>query len=525
MDKLEWVDLYAYELSTKCKEALESKFIQKHQCLAFAKDDQSTLHIALPTSNLDSILAQSNPTITPNTSMSSRITLLKSHLQALYPHFHFVFFQASQEAFDFQALQIAHHQEFTALLQAFQNEHINPSSSQNAQESSLLRLLDFILHTCIQEGASDIHFEKSSFSTQVRIRVDGMLRKRFSLEAQSFDALSSRLKLECELDVNENRKSQDGRFAREFNSQSFDFRLSSVPSFEGESIVIRILSKSVQNLNLTSLGFSHAQLACIQQNIHLPHGIIFLTGPTGSGKSTTLYAMLESIKSPNKKIITLEDPIEYHIDLASQVLINPSCNFDFQDALRASLRQDPDVLMVGEIRDEETLQTAIKASLTGHLVLSTLHSNDTLSAVERLLEMGARDYLLTSTLNLIISQRLIRSLCTHCKTPLNPEEIHTKLTSLGFEHLYEHFLNQTNQIYTNSGCQKCNMQGFSGRILISELLPSSPTLREYIKAPHTKEQTLDSLRTQGFHSLFESALECVLAGQSSFEEIIRVCKI
>lgn len=524
MDELEWIDLYGYELSIECKEALESKFIQRHQCLAFAKSNQNTLHIALPTLSLDSVPAHPS---TANISTSPRIALLKSHLQALYPHLHFVFFQASQEAFDFQALQIAHHQEFTTLLQAFQDEHANPTNAQNAQEGSLVRLLDFILHTCIQEGASDIHFEKSSFSSQVRIRVDGMLRKRFSLEPQSFDALSSRLKLECELDVNESRKSQDGRFAREFNSQSFDFRLSSVPSFEGESIVIRILSKSVQNLNLASLGFSHAQLACIQQNIYLPNGIIFLTGPTGSGKSTTLYAMLESIKSPNKKIITLEDPIEYHIDLASQVLINPSCNFDFQDALRASLRQDPDVLMVGEIRDEETLQTAIKASLTGHLVLSTLHSNDTLSAVERLLEMGARDYLLTSTLNLIISQRLIRSLCTHCKAPLSPEEIYTKLTSLGFKHLHERFSDKlkAGQIYTSSGCQKCNMQGFSGRILVSELLPSSPTLREYIKAPHTKEQTLDSLRAQGFSSLFESALECVLAGQSSFEEIARVCKI
>lgn len=303
------------------------------------------------------------------------------------------------------------------------------------------RLLDFILLTCIEQKASDVHFESfiknGESGARIRARIDGLLQEIFHFESYVLESLSSRLKLECELDITQTRQAQDGRFSRIFNDVVYDFRLSILPSFGGESIVIRILCKNAETITLQSLGFKSAHLALIAEQINANSGIVFLTGPTGSGKSTTLHAMLESIKSPQKKIITLEDPIEYHTELTTQVLIHDKYDFGFSKALRALLRHDPDILMIGEIRDKQSLDIALRASLTGHLVLSTLHANDSLSVVERLLDMGAQSYLLASSVRLVISQRLVRTLCESCKVSIESQVVYDKLSTANLAHLWE----------------------------------------------------------------------------------------
>lgn len=511
------VNLLEHTLCSWCLNALEYKFILKHQCLIFFADSQN-LHIALKNTQ-------------------APLELIRAHISHLYPQLDIQFFSATNEAFDIQARHIRIFQHFCILKNALLAQHQTPQNADENQDIIVVQLLDFILQTCIEEGASDIHFECQSTiqdsppyehtqdkqKAKVRIRVDGMLRERFSLESNVFEALSSRLKLECELDITQIRQSQDGRFSREFGTQAYDFRLSFLPAFGGESIVIRILNKNTQTITLQSLGFNSTHLDMIRRNIIAPYGIILLTGPTGSGKSTTLYAILESIKSPTKKIITLEDPIEYQMQLVTQVIVNEKHNFGFAKALRALLRHDPDVLMVGEIRDEESLEIALRASLTGHLVLSTLHANDSLSVVERLLDMGAENYLLASSLHLIISQRLVRKLCPYCKIPLSPQDMKQKLIKYNLQHFEDKIKDSV--FFAPRGCGYCNMQGFSGRALIAECLENSDILCTYIKSPHNKTQILQSLREKGFESMFENGFKIASEGLSSFEEVYRVCKI
>ncbi|RDU59463.1 GspE/PulE family protein [Helicobacter marmotae] len=497
-------------LSEACLNILEYKFVQKQRCLVF-HIDENNLHIATDSDDIS-------------------MGLVRTHILQLYPKVHLSFFSTSSEDFHLQAHQIYLFQHFNNLKNALLTQHTSPAHNQEdmrEKDISVVALLDFILQVCIEQKASDIHFESFEHNAQskarIRIRIDGMLREIFSLESYVLEALSSRLKLECKLDITQKRQSQDGRFSREFHGISYDFRLSILPAFGGESLVIRILCKNTQSISLQSLGFKPEHLAIITHHIHIPNGIILLTGPTGSGKSTTLYAMLESIKSPDKKIITLEDPIEYHTELTTQVLINDKYNFGFSQALRALLRHDPDVLMIGEIRDKDSLDIALRASLTGHLVLSTLHANDSLSVVERLLDMGAQNYLLTSSLRLIVSQRLVRKLCEYCKTPIDSQNIYQKLLYAKLEYLWEDIKDGT--FFAPCGCVHCNMQGFSGRILCSELLEGSNLLYEYIKSPNDKSHTYHLLKKSGFKSMLEEGMSILKNGQSSFEEIYRVCNI
>lgn len=515
MTQIPFVNLSEQTLSLECKNALAYKFIHKMGCLIFMIDFQEQkLHIAL----IDE---------------SCALGIIKSHIQSLFPDFQMCLFLTKKEDFNLFSEQIRTHERFCTLVNALKAEHHRPNTLKNDDKNdiSVAKLLDFILEICIQEKASDIHFESSPDEAKVRIRVDGLMKERFCLENDVFKSLSSRLKLECALDINQNRKSQDGRFTRILMQREFDFRLSSIPAFGGESLVIRILDKNTQRLELDHLGFDTISLKRIKESIVLPYGIIFLTGPTGSGKSTTLYAMLESIKSPNKKIITLEDPIEYQMDLVTQVLVNEKYDFGFNQALRALLRQDPDVIMVGEIRDEDTLQTAIKASLTGHLVLATLHANDSLGAIDRLLEMGAQDYLLASTLNAIISQRLARALCPHCKIPISSQKVFENLRQYGkeddFGALKEKF--EKGVFFAPKGCVHCDMQGYSGRLLIAECLSNSPHLKTYIKDLSQRESLQHSLlnptQEGGFISMFQNAFQHFAQGETSLEEIYRVCKI
>ncbi len=510
MNSLASVNLQNISLEQKCLDILEYKFVYKHKCLIFHVDESShTFHIALCTND-------------------APIGLIRTHILSLNPKANLSFFSTTNDDFNLIANQIYLFQRFNALKSELLKEHISPANANSVDsDMSAVALLDFILHTCIEQKASDIHFESFEHNlkrgARIRIRIDGMLREIFTLESNVLEALSSRLKLECKLDITQTRQSQDGRFSREFDGQIYDFRLSIIPAFSGESLVIRILAKNAQIISLSALGFNATHLDMLNRHIYATHGIVLLTGPTGSGKSTTLYAMLESIKSPNKKIITLEDPIEYHTQLTTQVLINDKYDFGFSKALRALLRHDPDVLMIGEIRDKESLDIALRASLTGHLVLSTLHANDSISVVERLLDMGAKGYLLASSLRLIISQRLIRKLCKYCKTPISADKIYGKLLDCNLTHLYESI--QDGEFFIPCGCGHCNMQGFSGRVLCAEVLQISPFLYDYIKSPHDKAYVQKMLKESGFKNMLEEGMDILKNGMSSFEEIYRVCNI
>lgn len=412
---------------------------------------------------------------------------------------------SSKEDFE---IQVITQEEFNLFLQnATLNEKIHNLCEQISQDEnqSIQNLLDFILNESISKQASDIHFQSQENHAQVKIRIDGAMQDFCILPLEIFDFLSSFIKLECLLDIHEKRKPQDGKFSKTFAKEHFDFRFSSIPTTKGESLVIRILYKTTKELDFGALGFSQD----LKSFLDIPYGLIFVTGPTGSGKSTTLYSMLHSLKNSHKKIITLEDPVEYDVAELTQVCINEKYGFGFKEALRSVLRQDPDIIMVGEIRDEDTLSLAIRASLTGHLVLSTLHTNDALSSIERLLDMNTKPYLISSILHLIISQRLIGRLCPHCKFEIpTPKEL-----------LPPKFWDCT--FFSSKGCPKCQYKGYQGRVLIYEILPLNQELKTLIHQNTPKEEILQVLQTQNFISIFENALIKASRGEVGLQEVLR----
>lgn len=406
---------------------------------------------------------------------------------------------------DAEVCQISE-EEFNLIIQeAIFNEKIHSICRQISHDENLAiqKLLHFILDESISKQASDIHFQSQEHHAQVKIRVDGIMLDFCALPLEIFELLSSYIKLECLLDIHEKRKPQDGKFS--LGKECFDFRVSCIPTTKGESIVIRILYKHIKALDFKSLGFTQE----LQRYLDFPFGLIYVTGPTGSGKSTTLYSMLHSLKDSCKKIITLEDPVEYDVAELTQVSINEKYGFGFKEALRSVLRQDPDIIMVGETRDEETLSLAIRASLTGHLVLSTLHTNDALSSIERLLDMNAKPYLISSILHLIISQRLVHKLCPHCKTKISVPKslIPQKFWDCDF--------------YSAKGCNQCQFRGHKGRILIYEILPLNQEIKSLIHQNSPKEKILEVLEKQGFISIFEDALHKASQGLIGFEEALR----
>lgn len=411
---------------------------------------------------------------------------------------------------DFEIEKISQESFEIIIKQALFQEQISTISEQISQDEDLAiqKLLDFILKESIERGASDIHMQSQEEKAEVRVRIDGDLQEFCILPLEVFSLLSSYIKLECLLDIHQKRKPQDGKFLRVFNSLSFDFRISCIPTTKGECIVIRILYKEIKNLSFQELGFDQD----LNPYLSIPFGLIFVTGPTGSGKSTTLYSMLHSLKNTHKKIITLEDPVEYDVPELTQVSINEGYGFGFKEALRSLLRQDPDIIMVGEIRDEETLSLAIRSSLTGHLVLSTLHTNDALSSIERLLDMNAKPYLISSILHLIISQRLISKLCPHCKEAITLSSSTLKLIPPKFH---------KSTFYEAKGCIHCHFKGYKGRVLIYEILPLNQEIKALIRQNAPKEEILKHLNAQGFISIFENTLLKASKGLISLSEVLR----
>jgi len=391
------------------------------------------------------------------------------------------------------------------------------STEESDESPAVLKLIDIILKSAIFAGASDIHIEATEKSCIVRVRVDGMLRQNFTFDKDIFNPLASRMKLLSNLDIAEKRKPQDGRFSTTVSKKDFDFRVSTLPTIYGESIVLRILDKSKAMIKLEDAGMSKFCYDKFAESIKVPYGIVLVTGPTGSGKTTTLYGALNAIKDVKDKIITVEDPVEYQMTGLQQVQVRASIGLSFADALRSILRQDPDKIMIGEIRDKETLRIAIQAALTGHLVLSTLHTNDAISAVTRILDMGIEEYLVSGALVAIQAQRLVRKICMNCR----------KETVLPAALLKDvlHYLPENPVFYVGEGCKECGHSGYSGREMISEVLTISDTFSRMIARSASKEEMTNQAIEEGFINMFEDGVRKALEGQTTIEEIYRVARL
>ena len=385
-----------------------------------------------------------------------------------------------------------------------------------ASEAPIIRLVNHLFARSLDLNSSDIHFEPNEGYLDVRCRVDGIMTRIERLPVRIHTAVASRLKLMAKLDIGEKRLPQDGRINYQVGSKNLDMRVSTLPGVHGESIVLRILDRSDTSVDLAELGMPEKILAQYQRIIKQPHGMILITGPTGSGKTTTLYATLEKISSERQKIITVEDPVEYQLEGITQIQANASIGLSFAKGLRSIVRQDPDVLMVGEIRDHETAEISIESALTGHLVFSTLHTNDAAGAVTRLQDMGVEGYLISSSVIAIQAQRLVRRVCTDCSelVDLNQDEA----SALGIEKVI------CSKIKRGTGCERCGNTGYRGRVGLYEFLLMSDAIRHHIANDADANVIRDQAIAEGMQTLREDALEKLKAGLTTPEEVFRVTR-
>ncbi len=385
-----------------------------------------------------------------------------------------------------------------------------------ASEAPVIRLVNLLLLEALETRASDVHLEAYSQRLRVRYRVDGVLQDAPSPPAHLMPAVISRLKIMAELDIAERRVPQDGRIRLRLQDRQVDVRVSTLPTLHGESVVLRLLDKERGRIALEDLGMAEDMLRRFAEVVSRPHGIVLVTGPTGSGKTTTLYAAVDRIRTGEEKILTVEDPVEYELDGVPQVPVNEKVGVTFATALRALLRQDPDILLVGEIRDEETAEIATHAALTGHLVLSTLHTNDAPSALTRLIDLGIAPYLVASTVEAVLAQRLVRKLCQSCVQPHPVEERWLSAFSTTAE--------QLPRVYTGAGCQQCRGTGYRGRTGIYELLLLDEEIRSEVLHRSGTGELRRKATLQGMLSLRDDGLRLVRAGITTPEEVLRITR-
>ncbi len=405
-------------------------------------------------------------------------------------------------------------------------EHQDSGESEDAErlkdiasEAPVIRLVNVLITRAVESRASDIHIEPMDDRLRIRYRIDGVLQDVESPPPRLRSAVISRVKVMANLNIAERRLAQDGRIRLAVRGRDIDFRVSTTPTIHGESVVLRILDRGSLTLDFTALGFEAGVLRQFHEVLDRPHGIVLVTGPTGSGKTTTLYATLVELNTPDKKILTIEDPVEYQLKGINQVQVKPQIGVTFAGALRSFLRQDPDIMMVGEIRDLETAQTAVQAALTGHLILSTLHTNDAPSAITRLLDMGVEDYLLTSTINGLIAQRLVRTLCPHCRQPYEPlADLVERLNLRGLTTVKPIVLHRA------GGCPACNGIGYQGRSSILEVMAMTDAIRRLVLRHAEVGLIRKGAVAEGMETMHVNGMRKVLAGLTTVEEVLRVTR-
>lgn len=394
------------------------------------------------------------------------------------------------------------------LYQHYPSEAGNSHEKEQAEGSDVVRFVSKMFQTAIDMGASDIHIERYEKQARIRFRWEGQLVERYEVALDEYDAIVSRIKILAELDIAERRLPQDGRIHLSQQRQDIDVRVSTLPTKFGEKIVLRLLTRSESQLDLKNLGFSPEEMRIYEEAIRKPNGIILITGPTGSGKTTTLYATLNRLNKPGINIMTIEDPIEYNLSGINQVQLKEEIGLSFDRVLRAFLRQDPNIMMVGEIRDAATASISIRTALAGRLVFSTLHTNNSLDSISRMLDMGVESYLLAASLRLIIAQRLVRVLCPNCKAP-SKEVLHE-----GFQHTFS-----IHEHHVPTGCPQCYFTGYKGRRAVFEFLPITPRIQQAIKKRDLEISAED--KELKFVSLSENLAKLVLLGETSVEEAVQ----
>lgn len=406
-----------------------------------------------------------------------------------------------------------------------------------AGEIPVIRVVDTLLEYAIFEKASDIHIEPQEKSLSVRYRIDGVLHDVMTLPKVIQPALVARLKVLANLKIDEHRLPQDGRFKVEKDGYRFSLRVSTIPVFDGEKVVMRLLDESTKAMSLEQLGFLDEQMEVVDRNIHKPHGMLLVTGPTGSGKSTSLYAILTMLNTPMVNISTIEDPVEYRIARANQMQVNPKIGLTFAVGLRALLRQDPNIIMIGEIRDAETAEEAVHAAMTGHVVLSTLHTNSAAGALPRLLDIGVEPYLIASTINAVMGQRLVRILCTECNQPYKPDDVFIQTLSHQFN------LDKVMKIFEKrkllpdgaktfsdlefrqpKGCDKCGPSGYKGRLGLHEILEVTPEIAEMIMQRKSAQEIQEKAEEIGTVLMWQDGFIKALKGITTLDEVLRVSK-
>jgi general secretion pathway protein E len=418
-------------------------------------------------------------------------------------------------------------EEFTKLLrEKYAEEEIKLEKTKEKEEKPLedilfsedrgpaVKLVNRILIKAASVSASDVHFEPYEDETIVRLRMDGVLHEYTKIPPELYNEVVARIKVIANLNVAEKRIPQDGRIRVKIGNKDYDIRVSVVPTVFGERVVLRLLEKSGSLLTLEQLGLSPTDMEKVKRLLKKPYGIILITGPTGAGKTTTLYAMLLHLKNPKKNIITIEDPVEYQIKGISQIQVNPKVGLTFASGLRAVLRQDPDIIMVGEIRDMETAHIAVQSALTGHLVLSTLHTNDAPSAITRLKDMEIEPFLIASSLEGVIAQRLVRKICPHCKVPYKPSK--EELRELGLP------TDKDYTFYKGQGCEKCLNTGYRGRIAIFEVLELDEDLKKLITQTQDANIIREKAKEKGFKTMLEDGIDKILKGITTSAEVLSV---
>ncbi len=389
--------------------------------------------------------------------------------------------------------------------------------SEDVANAPVVKLLQSIFEDAVQIGASDIHIEPDEQVLRIRMRIDGILQEQVMKEKRIAPALVSRLKLMSGLNISERRVPQDGRFNIRVHGRSVDVRLSTMPIQAGESVVMRLLDQSGGMLNLEQLGMSDHVLNRFRANITRPYGMVLVTGPTGSGKTTTLYSALTELNDSEKKIITVEDPVEYRLPRINQVQVNPRINLTFASVLRAALRQDPDIVLVGEMRDQETAEIGLRAAMTGHMVMSTLHTNDAISTVNRILDMGAEGYLVASALRAVVAQRLVRKVCENCKSLYTPFAQDIAIVSNLMKYDY-----RGATFFHGTGCTHCNNTGYNGRIGVFEFLEIDDTMADALRLSDASTFASHARQSEHFRSFAQHALEYAFKGITTIEEVLRV---
>jgi len=389
-----------------------------------------------------------------------------------------------------------------------------------AEDAGIVSLVDQIVSQALQERATDIHIESHASGLVIRFRVDGVLYDALTPPRAVYTGTISRLKIMSNMDIAERRACQDGRFTHAKNGREVDVRVSSVPTVYGEKMVLRLLEKDRFDFSIKNLDLSQRDVETLERAIHQPYGMILLSGPTGSGKTTTLYASLSELNDDTRNIITIEDPVEYQIPRINQVQVNVRKNVTFANALRAYLRQDPDIIMVGEIRDQETAEIAVRAALTGHMVFSTIHANDAPSTATRLVSMGTEPFMAASALTLVVAQRLVRKSCPHCLATYEPDAL--TMHALQAAGLGENKIEIT-EFRKGEGCVACKGRGYQGRIAVLELMSLTPELRGLIAEGRPAMEIRKQALTQGLTTLWANGMDKVAQGKTTVEEVLRVC--